>query len=82
MSEFLNELIGLHPELYAFYDSQQYKLSKTLIEHMVANHLTEEQICNSLDIETNYLARLTSGDNTIDASEYNYLINKLHEITK
>lgn len=77
VNDFLKELLIEHPEFEGFYNSLQYKLSVQMIEYMVANHLTEEGMAEKLGLDLNHVLRLTSGDNTIDVSKYQYIINQL-----
>lgn len=79
VSDFLKELLKEHPELHSFYDSEQYKLSEQIIEHMVNNCMTDEQMADFLGLDLNYYIRLESGDNSIDVNEYKKVLNKLQE---
>ncbi|PLS18971.1 hypothetical protein CVD28_00795 [Bacillus sp. M6-12] len=80
VKDFLKELLTSRPELHDFYDSEQYQLSEKIIEIMVKNCMTEEQTAELLNVDLNYFLRLSSGDNTIEVSEYNHVINKLQNI--
>lgn len=76
-NEFLKELVELYPELNSFYESQQYLLSEKIINYMATNQLSDSQISKTLGIDSNYFNRLTSGDNTIEVAQYEYILSRL-----
>lgn len=78
--EFKNEMIHLHPELKDYYESAQYLLSEKIIEIMMGKGFSEEIASKLLDMDIEYFARLTSGDNSINTVEYDSTISKLQNI--
>lgn len=76
-NDFLNELVRLHPTLQPFYASEHYQNSLKIIERMQTKDLTEAQLAKRLNVTMDYVSRLTSGDDSIQVSEYRQVLQFL-----
>ena len=77
MNKFCDELIELNPELKSYYSSEQYALSEDIISFMVNRGLDSGEMADLLKLDKDYYLRLESGDDSINISEYQKVIELL-----